>query len=109
MFVEDKRQGEAVLKPSLDSFILWLETKDPDERYLWIDSMRCACAQYSEFLGRHWCEHDTDLAIYKKLNRLALGNGRADWTFGALRQRAIASRKPANRLLAWLERVFLGC
>ena len=34
--------------PSLDSFAAWLETKDPDEEYRWIDSRNCACAQYAK-------------------------------------------------------------
>ena len=36
---------------SLEGFIAWLETKDPEERYDWLSFNTCACGQYLRSLG----------------------------------------------------------
>ena len=54
MFVEDKRQGEAVVEhPSRAGMIAFLETKDPRTSYHWNNMNRCACAQYAGSVDKY--------------------------------------------------------
>jgi hypothetical protein len=103
MFVETKAPGEAPVKakpqyPSLDGFIAWLETKDPQECYHFPDCKACACGQYSASLGEFWLrrtEGGVVSFVYHGLNELA----RAEpWTFGALLKRAKSERSIFGRV-----------
>ena len=62
--------------PSLESMAAWLETKDPNEEYSWIDSHKCACAQYAKARGvfDQWRGHgwySSDRPVWHDLNMMA--------------------------------------
>ena len=70
-------------EPTLASFSLWLETKDPDEAYNYLESRHCAVGQWLTAIGEQpkdlvW---DGDVGI---ANGIAALKPR---TFGALRKR----------------------
>ena len=63
--------------PSLESMAAWLETKDPNEKYDWVDGCKCACAQYAkargvfaEWRGNAW-PRQPEISIWHELNMLA--------------------------------------
>lgn len=91
MFVETKAPGETPVKqnPSLEGFVAWLETKDPNEAYNYLAPHVCACGQYSLFLGEFWIPSNAGPKqidrVYRDLNVLSAGG---PWTFGALLARA---------------------
>jgi hypothetical protein len=70
-------------KPSLSSFMLWLESKAPDEIYLWESCAACAIGQYLDAIGsniemREWGHY------FGIANEIACQTPR---TFGALSKR----------------------
>lgn len=83
-------------KPSIEDFIAWLETKDPTEQYVWLDTSICACGQYAASIGvEGWSKKASNGdVLWNELNNLA-----APWygrhvsregnsTFGVLLDRA---------------------
>jgi hypothetical protein len=73
-------------QPSLEGFIAWLETKDPDESFNYHDSDMCACGQYAKSIGTEmwgiWPE-ETHTAIWDRLNGVACSrDAQRNWTFG---------------------------
>jgi hypothetical protein len=76
-------------KPTLAGFISWLETKDPNETYIWIDYKECACGQYMAALGIFSSDWVRSPGVLGKLNRLAMPRQFAiSDTFGNLLARA---------------------
>ena len=73
--------------PSLESMAAWLETKNPNEEYRWIDSHNCACAQYAKDREAfaEWRGHGrySHFSPWYELNMLAQHCG----TFGKLLER----------------------
>jgi len=76
MFLEEKRHGEG---PTLEGFISWLETQDPEQEYPWRRSEECACAQYGKHLG---VKFSPGKEAWDSLNSIAYRAG--PWTFGNL-------------------------
>jgi hypothetical protein len=72
MYLETKRGGE-VGQPSLQGFIAWLETQDPEQQYQWSCSGECACAQYARHLGvKSWGDvWNPYRIIWSELNSIA--------------------------------------
>ncbi len=65
------------------SVIAWLETKDPDEEYTYLNRDICLAAQYNASIGRKYDSHKalssnpfTYFSFDRRLERLARGN----WT-----------------------------
>lgn len=88
-------------KPSLQSFVAWLETKDPEARYSFYECEgRCLVGQYMEFLGIPWTgapihpNGNWDRSSYKATAVAIFGPGpwtvhvRKPHTFGAALNRA---------------------
>jgi hypothetical protein len=74
--------------PSLDGFIAWLETKNPNKRYDWDNRAgNCAVGQYLRYCGIAWDSRPPmmymDLAC-PGMTSFVLGNPR---TFGAVLKR----------------------
>jgi hypothetical protein len=47
MYVDEKRQGEVTADPfKRSTLVAWLERKNPDELYCYIDSQNCVLCQY---------------------------------------------------------------
>jgi hypothetical protein len=72
--------------PSLNGFLVWLETMPAEQKYPHMDCENCACGQYAAWLGEpDWPgKARAGHAVWNKLNRIACARG---WTFGALRKR----------------------
>lgn len=83
-------------EPSLAGLIAWLETKNPNETYVWHDSNNCLIAQYGKSIG--WSpmrmsteavEGDITSAPY---HQISTANGQLaleqPYTFGAALARA---------------------
>jgi hypothetical protein len=84
-------ESERKAEPTLPGFIAWLESKDPNEKYNWPNSEKCACGQYARSLGvEDWRSDDK----WSKFNMLARGkpvfcdSEREEWTFGKCLDRA---------------------
>lgn len=45
------KKWDVKAEPSLKGVIAWLETKDPNESYCFIDPQNCAIAQYLRVIG----------------------------------------------------------
>jgi len=80
---------------SLASIQAYIDTKDPKERYSWVNPQDCACGQYLSdvcdlAIGRyHWgrFSDDPNIAV---LNQLAMPPDGSSWgTWGDLRARVI--------------------
>lgn len=77
------------MKPplSLEAFLDWVETKPPEEEYVFHSWVNCACAQYAKFLGVEWltksCPADD---FWEMANRISHRNYRhpSFRTFGGL-------------------------
>lgn len=85
---------------SLESFLAFVQTKDPTERYNYFNVNNCACAQYCDFVGATYGPAPT---VQNGLERLASDtnaeDGEDDWTFGGLADRIraeIAVRRAAS-------------
>jgi hypothetical protein len=82
--------------PSLDGFIAWLETKDPNERYDYWNCLTCACGQYASsfsIANPDWIWEWKDRHLTTELNMIGRGSGNyEEWTFGAALARALAYR-----------------
>jgi hypothetical protein len=84
--------------PSLASFIAWLETQNPREKYAFYDcNGRCLLGQYMRAMGIPWeYKGDWETTPYMTLGRRLFGNGKFNvlhdnpWTFGAALKRARA-------------------
>ncbi len=80
-------------KPSLEDFIAWLETKDPNEEYEWLSINICPCTQYAKSIGeKDWPAKHNDLKtakgkVWYALNHLA--HNASPRTFGSLLALAI--------------------
>ena len=88
--------------PSLEGFIAWLETKDPEERYDWLSFNTCACGQYLRSLDLEIPTKYPDAGyagVADRLSAIARCNGiSGSWTFGnALRSaRKVKASKSAT-------------
>lgn len=74
-------------KPSMEHFVSWLELQPADKFYNWRSCHECACSQYAEFIGdKSWLSRNyfNGPAFWTQVNRLALGGGKQQWTFGRL-------------------------
>ena len=89
-------KNEETYEPSFCGFQSFLETKDPNESYKWMDGGNCACAQYSHTMGmrdNQWVEKIKHNSVWKDLNEIARGYqedariGPSEWTFGKCLQR----------------------
>lgn len=95
MFIEDRASGET---PSHEGFIQFCESKDPNEKYVWVNSHECACGQYLKSIGKfreYWVSDE----VMSDLNRIAGGSwdsqkwggaggyDESDWTFGKCAER----------------------
>ena len=71
-----------------EHILLWLSSKDPEEKYLWESYTFCACAAYArETMGLRdirWAGEMYPGSALGELNRMAMGLK----TFGALYKRA---------------------
>jgi hypothetical protein len=77
---------------TLEAFLTWVETKDPEETYHWWNTCNCACAQYAEFLGAARHAFALPLGFGERINFIAslqdpLGIVKPVSTFGALAER----------------------
>jgi hypothetical protein len=79
-------------RPVLRGFIAWLERQPADKAYNWSNVHYCACAQFFD-QGGEWGPDNAWVKINEgvDLNELARGQGRHDWTFGRLLERAQAA------------------
>lgn len=75
--------------PSLDGFIAWLETKDPDETYNYLNcDGECVIGRYLGSLGIAWTNMVTmKTNFYLSVDRIA---SEFPHTFGAALRRALA-------------------
>jgi hypothetical protein len=85
-------------KPSLEDFIAWLESKDPNESYNWIHASTCACGQYATSIGIvDWLTFEN--GPFSLLNSLAKPPPTPDVdyvdTFGNLLSRALKQQMEA--------------
>lgn len=90
MFLDEKKEGEAS-GPSLNGFILFLETKDPQEKYDWRVYQRCAVGAYAATLGISAMGCIGDPVLKSLSSHIAKGRGGKfpqDWTFGGCLDRA---------------------
>ena len=97
MFVETKREGEALVetKPNVRSvrtLIAWLEMQPADKKYDYTLPDRCLLAQYLKSHGEHfYCLDSFEAAAFFGDNSYvvqARGADNRDWTFGAALERA---------------------
>ena len=88
----DKPSEPRTFEKSLDGFISWLETKEPNEQYRWSSVTHCACAQFGALFGiSAYGISEKHLAVdpvMKRFNDIAHGVT----TFGALLEKARAAR-----------------
>ena len=87
--------------PSVPGFRSFVESKNPEEKYPWLDSGKCACAQYSHSLGMtsaNWIAEMKSQTFWGEMNTVARGAPLEDtefggkvhsqeWTFGKLLER----------------------
>ena len=79
----------------LDKLIAWLETKEPEAVYGYLDPCKCLAAQYNQHLGKKYTtpailyEYQPGEPFEQTLERIALQDAR---TFGAALLRAKAVR-----------------
>ncbi len=109
MFLEEKKEGEARVDPKrLENLIAWLETKDPQEAYRFVDCDKCLFAQYlreSGFVGRMGFETDGGDAWQHLHRRFFHVAGVSPQTFGAALERARSNPVLAGMpVLHWLGR-----
>ena len=91
----DPKWSEAKTRvPSLDDFIAWLESKDPEARYnFYCMKGECLVGQYMADIGIPWTYRvysETTAKIYEGTPGGVAS--RAPWTFGAALLRARAAR-----------------
>lgn len=83
-------------RPTLAGFALFVASKDPNERYEWLNCTQCAVGQYLASLGvRPIWEGEMGIA-----NMIAQGRGRPDWTFGKLAERILDFQISQERAVA---------
>jgi hypothetical protein len=76
--------------PSLEGFIAWLETKDPEERYDWLSFSTCACGQYMRSLGLKIPTRYPGARYAGIADRFsAIARGKASQTLGPLAMRRV--------------------
>jgi hypothetical protein len=68
MYVEEKKNGEALMRDVLE----WAKKRDPKEQYNWSNSDTCACARYAKEKGlfKEWRARDEHSA-WVALNDIA--------------------------------------
>jgi hypothetical protein len=90
-------------EPSLEGFIAWLETKDPNEEYDYHNSEACACGQYAASIHTEmWLFDTAEFVLWDRLNGLACSrDAQGNWTFGH-------TLKVAREMLKF-ERSFQSC
>ena len=82
---------EIKTQPSLEGFIAWLETKNPDETYHWPRGTECAVGQYATSIGKIEEFLIRKNECWRRLNRIAMPEEFHDDTFGCCLARAHAA------------------
>lgn len=78
---------------SLESFLNWVEKKNPEEEYYWKASGYCACGQYADDIGvKNWSNRlVSPEGFWSQANEIAGPNGQLTFenyvTFGELAKR----------------------
>jgi hypothetical protein len=86
---------------------LWLDTKDPQETFIWSNSDNCACGQYLRSIGHRvtgWLDDFSLSANVRRLNHLA----RDKWTFGELAAAYRSEDDIKAKHAAWIEKLGLS-